>query len=100
MYFVTCRNIQLDMSNILPAPVYTTKYGQAYLGDALHLLTCLPTNSVDLVMTSPPFALQRKKSYGNEEQDLYVDWLLGFAPEIKRVLKDAGSFVIDLGGAY
>lgn len=88
------------MSNILPAPIYTTKYGQSYLGDSLHLLNSLATNSVDLVMTSPPFALQRKKSYGNEDQDLYVDWLLGFAPEIKRVLKDTGSFVIDLGGAY
>jgi site-specific DNA-methyltransferase (cytosine-N4-specific) len=88
------------MSNILPAPVYNTKYGQAYLGDSLHLLNSLASNSVDLVMTSPPFALQRKKSYGNEDQDLYVDWLLGFAPEIKRVLKDTGSFVIDLGGAY
>ena len=88
------------MSNILPAPIYTTQYGQSYLGDSLHLLNSLASNSVDLVITSPPFALQRQKSYGNEDQDLYVDWLLGFAPEIKRVLKDTGSFVIDLGGAY
>ena len=88
------------MSNLLPAPIYTTQYGQSYLGDSLHLLNSLASNSVDLVITSPPFALQRQKSYGNEDQDLYVDWLLGFAPEIKRVLKDTGSFVIDLGGAY
>ena len=88
------------MSNLLPAPIYTTQYGQSYLGDSLHLLKNLASNSVDLVITSPPFALQRQKSYGNEDQDLYVDWLLGFAPEIKRVLKDTGSFVIDLGGAY
>src|SRR4028118_1144656 len=88
------------MSNILPAPMYATQYGRSYLGDSLHLLNSLASNSVDLVITSPPFALQRQKSYGNEAQDLYVDWLLGFAPEIKRVLKDTGSFVIDLGGAY
>lgn len=86
--------------NKFSTPVYTTKYGQAYLGDSVQLLKQLSTNSVDLVMTSPPFALQRQKSYGNEDQNSYVDWLLGFAPEIKRVLKETGSFVIDLGGAY
>jgi site-specific DNA-methyltransferase (cytosine-N4-specific) len=55
---------------------------------------------VDLVITSPPFALQRKKEYGNYDQEEYVDWLLQFAVEVKRVLKDTGSFVLDLGGAY
>ncbi len=88
------------MSNNLQKPVYITKYGQAYLGDSYELLKCLSSNSVDLIITSPPFALQRQKSYGNEDQESYVDWLLGFAPEIKRVLKETGSFVIDLGGAY
>lgn len=86
--------------NSLPTPIYRTQYGQIYLGDTAQLLKCLDSNSVDLLMTSPPFALQRKKSYGNEDQDSYIDWLLGFAPEIKRVLKETGSFVIDLGGAY
>jgi site-specific DNA-methyltransferase (cytosine-N4-specific) len=51
-------------------------------------------------MTSPPFALQRQKAYGNEGQDTYVDWLLSFCADIKRVLKPTGSFVLDLGGAY
>lgn len=88
------------IENQLSTPIYTTKYGQAYLGDSAQLLKELSSNSVDLVMTSPPFALQRQKSYGNEDQNSYVDWLLGFAPEIKRVLKETGSFVIDLGGAY
>jgi len=84
----------------LPAPLYVTRYGKAYLGDAFRLLGCLPDRSIDLVITSPPFALQRKKEYGNRDQDEYVDWLLSFAGEIKRVLKDTGSFVLDLGGAY
>lgn len=84
----------------LPTPVYTTHYGQAYLGHSLYLLKGLPDNSVDLVFTSPPFPLQRPKEYGNESQDSYVGWLLTFATEIKRVLKDTGSFVIDIGGAY
>ncbi len=84
----------------LPEPLYTTQWGKAYVGDSLALLPELPAESVDLIVTSPPFALQRKKEYGNEDQDAYVDWLLQFAEPIKRVLKTTGSFVIDLGGAY
>lgn len=81
-------------------PIYVTSYGEAYLGDALHLLKKLPDESIDLVITSPPFALQRQKEYGNVDQEAYIDWLTLFAIEIKRVLKDTGSFVLDLGGAY
>ena len=84
----------------LPEPLYTTKMGQAYLGDSKELLTKIPDNSIDLVMTSPPFALQRQKSYGNEDQDNYVSWLLSFCRDIHRILKTTGSFVLDLGGAY
>lgn len=84
----------------LPIPSYVTRYGKAYQGDALNLLQCLPNNSVDLVITSPPFALQRQKSYGNENQDSYIDWLIPFAIQVKRVLKDTGSFVLELGGSY
>lgn len=51
-------------------------------------------------MTSPPFALLRQKSYGNEAQDQYVDWLAAFGEQVLRVLKPTGSLVLDLGGAY
>lgn len=81
-------------------PLYKTHYGAAYLGDALALLQKIPSDSIDLVITSPPFALQRQKEYGNVDQEEYVDWLLSFALEIKRVVKPTGSFVLDLGGAY
>jgi DNA modification methylase len=84
----------------LPEPLYTTENGEAYVGDALELLKGLDDASVDLIFTSPPFALQRQKAYGNKEQSEYVDWLLTFAPGIRRVLKETGSFVIDMGGAY
>jgi len=84
----------------LPKPLYRTHLGEAYLGDALDLLECLPDESIDLVMTSPPFALQRQKEYGNMDQNKYVDWLLSFTIEVKRVLKETGSFILDLGGAY
>ena len=84
----------------LPEPLYTTRYGAAYVGDALELLKGVPDESVDLVITSPPFPLQRQKEYGTIPQDKYVDWLLSFADALKRVLKSTGSFVLDLGGAY
>lgn len=88
------------MDNQLPDPLYISRYGGAYQGDALDLLECLSDDSIDLVLTSPPFALQREKEYGNRDQDEYVEWLLRFTVEVKRVLKDTGSFVLDLGGAY
>ena len=84
----------------LPPPMYATRLGAAYVGDSRELLRQLEDDSVDLVMTSPPFALQRQKSYGNESQDNYVDWLLGFCSDVLRVLRPTGSFVLDLGGAY
>ncbi len=81
-------------------PAYQTKLGAAYCEDSLHLLSLLPDNSVNLVMTSPPFALQRQKEYGNQDQAAYVDWLAEFAGLVWRKLRDDGSFVLDLGGAY
>lgn len=84
----------------LPKPMYTTDRGAAYLGDALLLLDQLEDQSVDLLLTSPPFALQREKSYGNVDQSEYIDWLLQFCTKVPRVLKPKGSFVLDLGGAY
>jgi DNA modification methylase len=52
------------------------------------------------VITSPPYALEFKKEYGNVDKDGYVDWLLPFAREIKRVLVKDGSFVLNIGGSY
>ena len=81
-------------------PLYCTKQGRAFVGDALALLGELPDQSIDLVMTSPPFALRRQKSYGNVEETEYVTWIVPFSKEVFRVLKRSGSFVLDLGGAY
>lgn len=80
--------------------IYQTEHGTAVLGMAEDYLETMEKESVDLVMTSPPFALLRKKTYGNLEQKEYVDWLVSFGPLVKHVLKERGSFVIDLGGAY
>jgi site-specific DNA-methyltransferase (cytosine-N4-specific) len=84
----------------LVTPAYTTDYGTAYCGDALDLLAQMPDGSVNLVFTSPPFALQSPKAYGNRSQEEYVDWFVPFAREVRRILKDDGSFVVELGGSY
>jgi DNA modification methylase len=81
-------------------PIYSTELGAAYCGDSLHLLEHLPDESVNLVLTSPPFALQRQKDYGNLDQTAYVHWLMQFARVVRRKLRADGSFVLDLGGAY
>ena len=82
------------------APFYETDSGIAILGDSLDILRKLPTGSISLVVTSPPYALHFKKEYGNKDKHEYVDWLIPFAREIQRVLKDDGSFVLNIGGSY
>jgi len=80
---------------------YATDLGAVYLGDSLNTMKqVLPDKSVDLIMTSPPFALVRKKDYGNADADEYLDWFRPFIESFKRVLKDRGSLVIDIGGAW
>lgn len=81
-------------------PYYSQKNGSVYLGDSLKLLQFLEDNSINLILTSPPFALTRKKEYGNESEEKYIEWFLPFAYEFKRVLAENGSFILDLGGAY
>lgn len=83
-------------------PVYTTRsgLGRVYQGDSAEVLRQFDNESVDLIMTSPPFGLVRKKDYGNEDADEYVRWFKPFAREFKRVLKSTGSLVIDIGGAW
>src|SRR5437867_397745 len=78
---------------------YRTERGAAYLGDALELLRKLPEASVNLVITSPPYALHFKKEYGNVSKESYVKWFVPFAREIQRVLKKDGSFVLNIGGS-
>lgn len=82
------------------SPFYSRGLGSAFLGDSLNLMRQVESNSVSLILTSPPFALTRKKEYGNRSSEEYVDWFLQFAPDFRRVLTDEGSLVIDLGGAY
>jgi len=81
-------------------PFYETECGVAFCADSLDVLRSMPEESVDLVITSPPYALVRKKAYGNVEPDEYADWFMPFATEINRVLCPTGSFVVDIGGSW
>lgn len=81
-------------------PFYKLRRGAAYLGDSRELLEELPDDSINLVITSPPFALRHKKEYGNKDQGEYNDWFMEFANLVENVLSDDGSFVIDIGGTW
>jgi len=75
-----------------PSPELNT----IYHGDALDVLRQFEAESIDLIVTSPPYANQRNKTYGGITPDGYVDWFLPIASELKRVLKPTGSFVLNI----
>lgn len=81
--------------------VHETDLGRIIKGDSRYVMeSVLPENSVDLIMTSPPYALINKKDYGNEDDESYLDWFRDFVPGIKHVLKPDSSLVIDIGGVW
>lgn len=82
------------------APMYQTRLGSAYCGDSFGILRDALTRSVNLVLTSPPYALEFQKEYKNASKEEYVEWFKPFAKEIHRVLADDGSFVLNIGGSY
>ncbi len=78
-----------------------TSKGVAYWAESASLMQKqVGDQTVDLIMTSPPFGLVRKKEYGNADASDYVDWFRPFAVQFARVLKPKGSLVIDIGGAW
>ena len=84
-----------------PSLFMKTRLGRIYHGDSIGLLnSTLPEDSVDLIVTSPPFGLVRKKSYGNAPANEYLEWFRPFAEGMRRVLKMNGSLVIDIGPAW
>lgn len=82
--------------------LYRTSLGTAYVGDALQVMAELPDESVNLIVTSPPFPLtfQKSKPYGSVRLQEYVNWFLQFADHFKRLLRSDGSCVIDIGGVW
>ena len=66
------------------------------LGDSSQILKDLPENSVDLIVTSPPYADSRKTTYGGVSPDKYVEWFLPISQELFRVLKPDGTFILNI----
>ena len=67
-----------------------------YHGDSKEQLKLFPDNSVDLVVTSPPYADQRKNTYGGIRHDNYVEWFLPISEQLLRVLKPSGTFILNI----
>ena len=67
-----------------------------YLGDCLDVLSKFDTDSYDLIVTSPPYADRRSKTYGGIKPDQYVEWFLPRAAEFLRVLKPSGTFILNI----
>jgi DNA modification methylase len=87
-----------------PPPVklfHETARGRILLGDSLGMFREeIEPGAVDLIMTSPPFGLVRKKDYGNADADDYLEWFRPFAAAFHKALKPQGSLVIDIGGSW
>jgi hypothetical protein len=87
-----------------PKPFFKTGRGRLFLGNSEDMLTAYPLTrqhrKVQLILTSPPFALNRKKKYGNEIGEEYVRWLASYASILGDYLTDDGSLVIELGNGW
>lgn len=66
------------------------------LGDCEKELKSIPDNSIDLIFTSPPYADQRKNTYGGIHPDKYVEWFLPISEQLLRVLKPTGTFILNI----
>lgn len=100
---IKVRDLPTSRSDLAPThtAMLKTTYGKAILSDSFRYISShISDSSVDLIMTSPPFGLVRKKAYGNEDADRYCEWFEPFAEQFMRVLKPTGSLVIDIGGAW
>lgn len=83
---------------------YATRYGRMILGTAEEVLSSKKAikyrGKIQLIFTSPPFPLNRKKKYGNLQGEEYVRWVASFAPIFRDLLKPDGSIVMELGNAW
>jgi site-specific DNA-methyltransferase (adenine-specific)/site-specific DNA-methyltransferase (cytosine-N4-specific) len=86
----------IEKINLFNQITKTQVRADVILGDCLNVLKKLPDNSVDLIVTSPPYADQRKSTYGGINPDKYVEWFLPISKELLRVLKPKGTFVLNI----
>ncbi|MDR0510213.1 MAG: site-specific DNA-methyltransferase, partial [Rikenellaceae bacterium] len=69
---------------------------EIYQGDCKIRLKAIPDNTIDLIVTSPPYADQRKGTYGGISPDKYVEWFIPISKELLRVLKPTGTFILNI----
>ena len=69
---------------------------QYLLGDCRYVLQDIPANTFDLIVTSPPYADSRKKTYGGIHPDRYVEWFLPRSEQFLRTLKPTGTFILNI----
>ena len=85
-------------------PAFQTDLGLMYQGDSEQVLRQQPVTEyvgrTQLILTSPPFPLNKKKKYGNLTGEAYLKWLTGLAPLFREYLKPDGSIVLELGNAW
>jgi DNA modification methylase len=87
---------QLTLMSASESAEPNTLYNRIYHGTCESILPTLPEACVDLIVTSPPYADQRRHTYGGIPPDQYVAWFLPIAQELKRVLKPTGSFILNI----
>ncbi len=84
--------------------LFRTRLGALYVGRSEEVLSQRRIRGlygkIQLILTSPPFPLNRKKRYGNKEGEEYVEWLASFAPLFRKLLKPNGSIVIEMGNGW
>lgn len=81
---------------LIKLPKSTLHLDKIYRSDCLSALKRLDPNSVDLIVTSPPYADKRKKTYDGVTAEKYVEWFLPISKELKRVLIPRGSFILNI----
>ncbi len=101
-----CKNDSLLINDAKPLPKTTANtstrelvsldYDKMYLGDCAEILRTIPSNSINLIVTSPPYADNRKSTYGGVPIKKYVEWFLPISLELKRVLSPTGSFILNI----
>ena len=97
-----CINMDIKLLNVKEASKWATNYTgknisvNIILGDSKDELKNIAENSIDLIITSPPYADRRKQTYGGISSDKYVEWFLPISKELLRVLKSTGTFILNI----
>lgn len=81
-------------------PVFQTALGCLYVGDSLKIIQSIPTQSIDLILSSPPFSLDRDAGSNDLNKGEFLEWMLKYMTEFGRVMVPNGSVVLELGNTW